>query len=80
MANKRENRAQAIECEAHLEAGMHVPATTHSTNPDWCGYELCEECAAEYDGRQAQGEAKMGTWTEKQEQILYQQYAGGEAA
>lgn len=27
------------------------PATTHSTNPDWRGYELCAECAAEYDKR-----------------------------
>lgn len=26
-------------------------ATTKSTNPDWSGYALCDECAAEYDAR-----------------------------
>lgn len=26
-------------------------ATTRSTNPDWSGYNLCAECAAEYDAR-----------------------------
>lgn len=38
-------------CESHLEAGERVPATTRSTNPDWSGYQLCAECAAEYDSR-----------------------------
>jgi len=42
-----------IECEAHLVNGEHVPATTHSTNPDWSGYELCEECANEYNKRES---------------------------
>jgi hypothetical protein len=31
--------------------GIETPATTHSRNPDYYGYELCEECAAEYDSR-----------------------------
>lgn len=38
-------------CESCLVAGEHVPATTRSANPDWSGYALCEECAAEYNQR-----------------------------
>ena len=38
-----------IECESCLQAGEHAPATTHSMNPDWIGYELCAECAEHYD-------------------------------
>lgn len=33
------------------ESCHEKPATTHSTNPDWSGYDLCAECAAEYDKR-----------------------------
>lgn len=40
-----------IWCESHLVNGERVPATTHSTNPNWSGYDLCEECAREYDNR-----------------------------
>ena len=39
------------ECESCLVAGKHVPATTRSVNPEFCGYALCSECAEEYDGR-----------------------------
>lgn len=38
-------------CESCLQTGIQTPATTHSVNPDWSGYDLCEECAAEYDSR-----------------------------
>jgi hypothetical protein len=38
-------------CESCLVAGEHVPATTRSVNPDYAGYVLCQECAAEYDSR-----------------------------
>jgi superfamily II helicase len=38
-------------CESCLVASIKTPATTHSTNPDWAGYELCEECAQEYNNR-----------------------------
>lgn len=39
------------ECESCLVAGEHTPATTYSINPEFSGYDLCAECAAEYDGR-----------------------------
>ena len=42
---------ETVWCESCLVAGEHTPATTHSKNPDWSGYDLCEECAAEYDRR-----------------------------
>lgn len=38
-------------CESCLVAGEHVPATGHSANPDWSGYDLCDACRAEYDSR-----------------------------
>jgi len=38
-------------CESCLVEGIKTPATTHSNNPDFSGYELCEECAKEYDSR-----------------------------
>jgi superfamily II helicase len=38
-------------CDSCLEAGEHTAATTHSSNSDWDGYNLCDECAAEYDKR-----------------------------
>ena len=39
-------------CESCAVAGREVAAaTTHSVNPDFSGYNLCAECAAEYDGR-----------------------------
>ena len=31
--------------------GCDNEATTKSVNPDWSGYEMCQECAAEYDSR-----------------------------
>lgn len=40
-----------LECESCLENGTHTPATTHSKNPDYIGYDLCGSCAAEYDSR-----------------------------
>jgi len=39
------------ECDSCRETGIHTPATGHSTNPDWSGYDLCDECRAEYDSR-----------------------------
>lgn len=39
------------ECESCAVAGEHVAANTTSTNPEWSGYNLCEECAQEYNGR-----------------------------
>jgi len=42
-----------IECDSHAESGEHgVPATTKSGNPDWSGYDLCDECADEYNSRE----------------------------
>ncbi len=38
-------------CESCAENGESTPATTRSTNPEWSGYELCAECAAEYNQR-----------------------------
>ena len=42
-----------ILCDSCLESGARVPATGRSTHPDWSGYDLCDECIAEYDGRLA---------------------------
>lgn len=52
--NSKEEGNQMIantECESCLIDGLHVPATTRSSNPNWEGYNLCEACAAEYDSR-----------------------------
>lgn len=38
-------------CESCLVAGIQTPATTHSTNPEWSAYDLCDECADEYNQR-----------------------------
>lgn len=38
-------------CESCAVDGRTVPATTRSINPEYSGYVLCEECAAEYDSR-----------------------------
>ena len=46
-----ENDQTTNECESCLENGEHVPATGHCKNPDYSGYNLCDECAAEYDSR-----------------------------
>ncbi len=40
-----------VECESCLENSEHKPATTKSVNPEFSGYALCAECAAEYDSR-----------------------------
>ncbi|MBU1173314.1 MAG: hypothetical protein KKD44_27420 [Proteobacteria bacterium] len=47
-------KAEGKICESCNEK----PATTHSKNPDWCGYELCGECADEYDNRAPLGQAE----------------------
>ncbi len=39
-------------CESCLGANISTPATAHSTNPDWEGYDLCDECQKEYDNRE----------------------------
>jgi len=41
-----------IECESCAVTGIKTPATGHSNNPEWSGYDLCDECIAEYDSRQ----------------------------
>ena len=38
-------------CESCAETDIVTPATTRSTNQDWNGYALCQECADEYDSR-----------------------------
>lgn len=41
-----------LECESCAQNGAHgVPAVGHSRNPEWSGYDLCQECIAEYDNR-----------------------------
>lgn len=40
-----------IICESCVVAGEKVPATTRSVHPDYSGYDLCDECAGEYDKR-----------------------------
>lgn len=48
-----------VECESCAENGTHgVPATGHSTNPEWSGYNLCDECQAEYNGRDPVNQAQ----------------------
>lgn len=39
-------------CESCLEGGIKTPATGHSKNPDWSGYNLCDKCITEYDSRE----------------------------
>jgi hypothetical protein len=40
------------ECDSCREARIHRRAKTPaSINPDFAGYELCDECRAEYDAR-----------------------------
>lgn len=40
------------ECDSCAENGNHgVPAVGHSINPDWSGYNLCQECIEEYNAR-----------------------------
>jgi len=40
------------ECDAHAEGGEHgIPAVGHTKNPDWSGYDLCQECIDEYEER-----------------------------
>lgn len=52
MTREQAEQETMIECESCAEGGIHgVPATTHSKNPDYSGYNLCAECAAEYDSR-----------------------------
>ena len=40
-----------ILCDSCLESGQETEATTKSVNPDFSGYDLCDDCAAEYDSR-----------------------------
>ena len=42
-----------ILCESCLMVGIGTPATTHSINLDWSGYNLCDECAEEYNNRES---------------------------
>lgn len=60
--NEEEEREMATQiwCDSCLEAGIHTPATTHSTNPEWSGYDLCEECAEEYNQRPPINSANAG--------------------
>lgn len=47
-----ELKRKRIECESCIVAGIHTPATGHSTNPDWSGYNLCDQCQQEYNNRE----------------------------
>jgi hypothetical protein len=38
-------------CDSCAVSGDRVLATGHSTNPDWSGYDLCDECQEEYNQR-----------------------------
>lgn len=40
------NGTPCASCDA---AGLDTEAVTSSSNPDWSGYDLCAECAAELD-------------------------------
>jgi len=42
---------RGIPCASCDAAGLDTEATTTSALPDWSGYDLCAECAAEYDAR-----------------------------
>ena len=48
------NRDDAVNCASCAVAGIAAPATTSSSNPEWSGYALCADCAAEYDARSPQ--------------------------
>ncbi len=40
------------ECDSCAEGGEHgAPAVERGKNPDWSGYDLCQECIDEYDSR-----------------------------
>ena len=42
-----------VECESCAEGGFHgVPAVGNSNNPEWSGYDLCQECIEEYNNRE----------------------------
>jgi hypothetical protein len=48
-----ETGERMIECDSCAEGGEHgVPAVRHSENPDWSGYDLCQECIEEYNQRE----------------------------
>lgn len=36
-------------CDGCLMAGLHVPATTRSLNPEYARYAFCEDCARKYN-------------------------------
>lgn len=36
-------------CESCMVSNQMVPATTRCQNPDYAGYNLCEQCAKEHD-------------------------------
>jgi hypothetical protein len=55
------------ECASCLENSIHTLATTHSINPDFAGYELCNECAAEYDARRPQTQPAQDAQADPQE-------------
>jgi len=46
------DQADRVEwCESCAVASIWRPATTYSENPEFSEYNLCYECAAEYDSR-----------------------------
>ncbi len=50
-AVKIQHAVETGECPSCAVANLHTPATTKTHNPDFQGYQYCEECAAEYDAR-----------------------------
>ena len=50
---------KTVNCESCSVSGIEVAATTHSVNPDFCGYELCDECATEYDSRINESDVRL---------------------
>ena len=42
-------------CESCQMASMYMPATGHCKNPDYSGYEMCQECIDHYDQTDADG-------------------------
>ena len=57
--------ATADECESCAASGQYgIPATTRSANPDYAGYNLCAECAAEYNSR-------IGTVAWREDEICF---------
>jgi hypothetical protein len=45
------NEHQRLECDSCRADRQHALASTHSRHPDYCGYDLCRACRAEFDSR-----------------------------